>query len=216
MSTKKRRHRATRSKHNRVGQIRAWFSDVLDRVAAGADPNAPIDGSGLTPINALLGACVEMAIHDTRAHPPICTTCNQPHPIHINQIAWSGGAAELGVLLKHRADPNAPIFGGAAALWIAACFNLVDLIGPLLAAGADPLAKNDIGETPVDVLLRRDIPPVIAAFDQAMAAPTYPAATRAQVLAADPTAASKLPASATAHARAMADKNWPRPRAAAC
>ncbi len=221
MSTKKRRPRATRSKHTLVEQIRDEVDDVLARVVAGADPNAPIDvGTDTTPISVVLGACVQMVGHTARAHSLRCGTCNQIHQIDVRKFAWSGGAAELGVLLEYGTDPNAPIFPGHTALWIAACFNLVDLIGPLLAAGADPLAKKDKGETPVDVVLRRDLPLVIAAFDQALAAPTYPAVTRAQVLEAvlkaGHDAASKFPASATAHARVMADKNWSRRRAAAC
>ena len=179
---------------------------VVDDVASGADPNGPLF-EDMSPLALLFAGFCTLASITTDT---LCAAgASRSH------ICVDVDPAPLRALLDAGAKPNTRIIDGKSPLSVAVYLHLRSLIRPLLEAGADPLARDADGKSPIDIALTRDSPEILDAIDQALAG-DYPDSVRALVLAADPTAASKFPNAATAHARAMADKNWSRPRAAAC
>lgn len=63
---------------------------------------------------------------------------------------WQG---DIGLLLELGADPNAADLYGHTLLHSAARSGNADAVDRLLAAGADPAARNDMGQTPLQLAL---------------------------------------------------------------
>jgi cytohesin len=97
------------------------------------------------------------------------------------------------VLLANRANPNARMLRGNTPLHVAAQVGRDELVGALVAGGADVNTTNDASDTPLHAALEVDAPSraVVAALVQAGARPDVPnAAGRTSVdlaeRAADP------------------------------
>lgn len=69
----------------------------------------------------------------------------------LSEAAAGGASATVQLLLERGADPNSQGEFKRSALWRAAFLGKVEVILPLLSAGADPRVPNDAGELPQHV-----------------------------------------------------------------
>lgn len=151
---------------------------LADRIAAGADVNAP-GRHGVTPLIWAL-TCDGLQFNDIIANEAV-----RRGPGAVRPVPALRQLAALEVLLDAGADPNAmidgdfgPVYPGADAYWIdrytpmliAAEFHEPDVLALLLAHGGDPNAVHGDGDTTALLLAYQrgswlDLSPQLAPFD---------------------------------------------------
>ena len=109
-------------------------------------------------------ACVELLLRND-ADPNACNTATQPalmlavtsglsdtsNSDILCEWQWHVGNAGLGqILLRGRADPNITRFG-SASLHLAVAAGKVDVCHMLLASGANPMQRDKLQRTSLDV-----------------------------------------------------------------
>ena len=86
-------------------------------------------------------------VPDTAPSSPDCE-------LQLRNAAELGDVADIGALINAGVDSNAGNCADNAALHYAAWRGRTAAITTLLAAGADPLARNSYGATPYDIAVR--------------------------------------------------------------
>ncbi len=154
--------------------VTATADDVRDCLADGVDPTARND-SGITPLHLAAGLAEDHAIVEillaAGADPMAREAKDELAPLHMAAIML-GDPTSVAALLDGGADPNARAFGGLTPLhviatnaeaispvqglaltwlpdWAGTPLRGPDIVAMLVEAGADPIARDDDGQTPL-------------------------------------------------------------------
>ena len=162
---------------------RSGFRSILELLLThGAQVNAK-GSSGATPLHmaaangfkaiaeVLIQKGAEVNLVTSKVHSPVWHGDARGTPLH---IAAAGDAAMAGLLLDHKADPNAKLEDGRTPLHIAASFGAEKIARLLIEHGSDINARTIEGWTPLAFAVSRNSEPAAEVLLQSKADPNIP------------------------------------------
>ncbi|KAM8897908.1 ankyrin repeat domain-containing protein 53 isoform 2-T2 [Spinachia spinachia] len=148
------KRRRGRCKHWTLNHVSPPDGHMFPALAAGS-PEEGVDSQGLSALHlaCLHGqlAAVQLLVESGRGR-IACSDLQGRQPVHmvLSPRSSPNTSACLAYLLEHGADANATTYSGTTPLHLAATEGLLECTETLTRAGADVLARDSVGHTPLD------------------------------------------------------------------